>query len=180
MGLTAERREFLVDAIGEERVAQEEGKNKDLAEALKELKVDFKEADEEETQPIEVEETEVAEPEAGKGFDVAALNQFLEGQNAEIKDVKAVVEGLAQAVIALAKSDDEKIAEQITPRAHVTKDSVPIWLRSASQSDKNVIDKDDEKDQKLLDSKPTNDKSAASWIGDAMGGQSDPNAAVPM
>lgn len=181
MGLTAERREFLVDAIGEERVAQEEGKNKDLAEALKELKVDFKEADEEETQPVEVEQPKEEEvSEDGKGLDVAALNKFLEGQSAEIKDVKETVDGLTKAIIELAKSDDQKIAEQITPRAHVTKDAAPIWLRAASQSDKNVIDDDDEKGKKLLENKPTNNKSAASWVGEAMGGQSDPNAAVPM
>lgn len=179
MGFTDERRVFLVEALGEEKVAELEASTKDMSEELKALGIEFKEAEiaEEETQPIEAEETEEEEGKSVVNVSLAAealiekmglpaLSDYLKGQATTIEEQGATIAALTAQVKELTKSSDEKVAESLTPRVG---DQL-VWL---SQSKETEVKDDDP----LLETGPKNEK-GASWIQETHGGVADP-AAIP-
>ncbi len=146
---TQERREFLVGAFGEEKVADLEGITKDMAEELKNLGVEFKEAEKPAEKPAEEPATEEVEGKAVvkvqldadkviEELGLPALSEYLEGQAKTIEEQQASIKTLTVALAELTKSEDEKIAEKLTPRAA----KVPIWLQ-ASESAETVVEKED-------------------------------------
>ena len=180
-----QKREFLVGRLGEEKVAELEASTKDRVEILKELGIEFKEAEE---IPVVVKEEEptpeepVVEKEATAldakaildALGLSELSEYLEGQSKQVEELTATVKEQSETITALQKSDDEKIAETLTPRVDVEKDLQPVWLRRLSQSD---VTKAGEEDP-LLKEKPGTE---SSWISDAMGQYApDPSAEVPM
>jgi hypothetical protein len=160
-----ERRKFLIDALGEERVSELEESTGEMAKELKAMGIEFKEKAEDE-KPKE------KEKEAAKGTSVVnvnvdtdeliekiglvALSDLLQKQD---ETIKALTEKIAE----LSKTDDEKIAKKMTPKAAK---SGLFWLEGASKSEDNILDKDDEKDKELGDSKP-GDKADGSWLAEA-------------
>ena len=180
---TPQKREFLVERLGEEKVAELEASTKDRAEILKELGVEFKEAEEkpvvekeEETPEEPVVEKETPEFDAKaitEALGLSELSDYLEAQSKQIKDLTATTESQAATIAELKKSDDEKIAETLTPRVDVEKDA-PVWLRRLSQSEETKVEEDEE----LLKEKPGKE---TTWISDAMGQHvPDPSAEVPV
>ncbi|KKM01090.1 hypothetical protein LCGC14_1797900, partial [marine sediment metagenome] len=142
---TPERREYLVEALGEEKVAGIEASTKNMSDELKELGVEFKAVEQE--KPKEEEKktgpainVSVDSEEILEKMGLEALSDLLRNQDATIKELTGKVE-------ALTKSDDEKIAETLTPKAGDL-----FWL---SQSEETVV-KDDEETKE-----PGN---KASWI----------------
>lgn len=175
---TPERREFLVDALGEEKVAELEASTKDMNEELKALGIEFKEQDPEEKPKEEgAEETPKTEDEGKSVVNVSldadalieqiglpALSKYLEAQNKTIEDLTAKVEQLT-------KSDDDKIAEALTPKAG---DQL-LWLRP-SESEETALKEGDE----LAESKPELTKpTEGSWVTEVMSGGSPASEAVP-
>ena len=101
MGFTPDRRAFLVDALGEEKVAELEASTKDLAEQLKELGIEFKEVEEEQVvveekttleKPVESETTATDVKELIESLGLDKLSEYLEGQEAVIKALGITVE----------------------------------------------------------------------------------------
>jgi len=182
MGFTPDRRSFLVDALGEEKVAELEGSTKDLAEELKELGIEFKEVEEEQVvekeetleKPVESETTETDVKEIIESLGLDKLSEYLEGQDIEMKALKTLVEEQSAVIFELKKSDDEKVADALKPKVDMKADIMPIWMRQASQSDDNILTKEEE------DSLEVAKETGASWIGAAMGRTADPGANVPM
>ena len=89
-------------------------------------------------------------------------------------ELKGTIEEQNKVIAQLSKSSDEKVAETLMPRVDA-KALEPIWLKRLSQSDKTKAD--EEKDEKLLASKPGDEKS---WVSQAMGAAPDPKSSVPM
>ena len=180
-----QKREFLVGRLGEEKVAELEASTKDRVEILKELGIEFKEAEEipvvekeEEPTPEEpVVEKEATALDAKAILDalgLSELSEYLEGQSKQVEELTATVKEQSETITALQKSDDEKIAETLTPRVDVEKDLQPVWLRRLSQSEETKAGEEDP----LLKEKPGTE---SSWISDAMGQYApDPSAEVPM
>ena len=179
MGFTPKRRQFLVDAVGEDTVSEKEEETEGKAKALENLDVEFK--DVLETLERIAENGDGEEPgddgptEArGKEFDYGKLNEFLEVQQKAIDSHGKAIETIADAVIQLTKSDDQKVAEKLRPRVDVEKDTTPIWERSLSKSTETELDEEEDKD--LSDSKP--EVKEPHWLVDALGAPVD-EAAVP-
>lgn len=183
MGFTPDRRAFLVDALGEEKVAELEASTKDLAEELKELGIEFKEVEEKQVvvkdeptleEPVETEAPVDDVKELLKALGIDKLSEYLEGQETLIKTLKETVESQGKNIASLQKSDDEKVAEALKPKVDVEKDIKPVWLRSASQSDDNLLTKEEEE---LVDKAK---ETGAAWVSEVFGTQPDPGANVPM
>lgn len=191
MGFTPERRDFLVTALGEEEVMKLESDTEGRGKALDELGVEWKGIaevlesiesgpdDEDENEPAEVveDQEEALEPVPAKDLEqLEGLNEYLETQaETQVSHGKAI-EAIAVAVEGLVKSDDEKIAKAIRPKNDV-KEMIPVWQRSETKSEDNVIDEDDADDKELADSKPGEDRS--DWIEETMGAGIQDLAAVP-
>jgi len=183
MGFTPDRRAFLVDALGEEKVAELEASTKDLAEQLKELGIEFKEVEEKQVvekedktleKPVESETTVLDVKALMESLGLDKLSEYLEGQEAVIKALGKTVEEQNTVIAELKKSDDEKVAEVLKPKVDVKADVMPVWLRKASQSDETILTEEEEKSLELAK------ETGASWVGAAMGMTADPGANVPM
>ena len=164
------------------------------AKALDELGVEWKEVGEtlgrlaeldEEDEPTETKEGDQALlATIKKELGLDKLSEFLEGLQNESKEHGEVLVALTKVVAKLAKNDDEKIAEQLTPKVHVEKTTVPIWLKALSRSDDTEMDEDDEGDKELIDSKPTfaelgDVPEDQRWITEVHGGGVPDKGAVP-
>jgi uncharacterized protein YifE (UPF0438 family) len=190
MGFTPERRDFLVDALGEEVVMELEGDTEGRGKALDELGVEWKgiadileqvdSGPENKDEPAEVavvedeEEAEEAIPAKDLG-QLEGLNEYLEKQAATLESQGKAIGAIAVAVEDLVKSDDEKIAKVIRPK-NDAEEFEPIWKRSVTKSEENVIDEDDAEDKELADSKPG---VPSDWIEETMGAGIQNAAAVP-
>ena len=160
---TTERREFLVGALGEEKVAELEGITKVMAEELKELGVEFKDTEESAEKPAEepkeegksVIKAEVDADEVIQKLGLPALSEYLEKQDKTIKEQQESIKALTEKVNELAKSEDEKIAEKLTPRAA----KAPIWLRASESKETEVKEEDVPKGP---------GKEASHWISEAL------------
>ena len=116
------------------------------------------------------------------GFD--KLSEFLEGLEGNVKDQGLALAALTKVVEKIALKDDEKIAEQLTPKVHVEKTTVPIWLKALSRAEETEIDEDDEEDKELVESKPTfaelgDVPEDQRWIAEVHGGGAPDKGAVP-
>jgi hypothetical protein len=190
MGFTPERRDFLVDALGEEVVMELEGDTEGRGKALDELGVEWKgiadileqvdSGPENKDEPAEVavvedeEEAEEAIPAKDLG-QLEGLNEYLEKQAATLESQGKAIGAIAVAVEDLVKSDDEKIAKVIRPK-NDAEEFEPIWKRSVTKSEENVIDEDNTEDKELADSKPG---VPSDWIEETMGAGIQNAAAVP-
>ena len=137
---TPERREYLVEALGEEKVAGIEANTKNMSDELKELGVEFKAVEQE--QPKEEKRktgpaisVNINSDDILEKMGLEALSDLLRSQDAAIKELTEKVEELT-------KSDDEKIAKELTPKAGDL-----FWLDRPSQSEETVV-KDDEEIKK--------------------------------
>jgi hypothetical protein len=185
MGLTPEKREFLVDAMGEELVMGIEEDTEGRAKALEGLGVEFKGMEEALSaiaEPEEAEEMEEApETEAVPAKEFEGLSKYLEKQaEATEANSKAIV-AIGGALVELSKSDDAKVAAAIRPKISM-KDTVPVWQRSASESKENIIEvsddgePEDEEDKDLLESKPGTE---SHWMEEVLGAGAVEVAPVP-
>jgi hypothetical protein len=151
MAFNAAKREFLVDKLGEERVVLLENDTKGMREALDKAGVEWKELEAVEDKdgapaPVLSEEASKAiadaagkaaaealvETNAFKGM-VTSLDEVKAGQVQALEDQK----GIRDRLVALERTDDEKIASAVMgksgrPNGHV-----------ASQDPGTVVDKDD-------------------------------------
>ncbi len=175
---TSERREFLVGALGEEKVAELEGVTKVMSEELKNLGVEFKEAEKPAEEPAkesttkEVEEGKVVEVKVDAGevvekLGIPALSEYLENQDQFIKGLVETTKALTEKVDELSKSEDEKIAKKLTPRFS----AVPVWLRASDSKETEV------KEGEEIPKGPGNE--SGSWVGDSLGGITPDAAAQP-
>ena len=175
---TEEKRGYLVAALGEEKVAELEGSTKDMAEELKALGIEFKEAEKPAEEPAKESTTEKVEE--GKAVEakvdadevvaklgIPALSEYLEKQDKFIKGLVETTKALVEKVDELSKSEDEKIAEKLTPRFGQT----PIWLRASDSKETEV------KEGEEIPKGPGNEGS--SWVSDALGGITPDAAAQP-
>ena len=192
--LNPDKRAFLVSAIGEDRVRDIEADTKGAADTL-DLVLESKEAGDPEPAPAaEAEPTPAPAgdpapepegepvPEAIKALaksiageveakiGVTKLNGFLTDMAGQVGTLQKTVAEIGTKVEALQKTDDQKIAEAITPAAAEVKGaSVPIWLRAASASQENLIDPASESDKRLAEAKPSNKTTAPKEVAWAAG-----------
>lgn len=106
---TGKKREFMVNAIGEEEVARLENDTKALREALEAAGVDWKELPEDDPIDIKALASEAAKAAAEALVETPAFKALTETANKTQQDVEA----LAGRVDALEKSDDEKVAKAL-------------------------------------------------------------------
>ena len=151
MGFSGKKRTWLVGQLGEDEVARLEGDTDAMKAALVAKGVDFKDAPADDGEGADKGKVPGAPPadddEANKALvatvaeaAVKALTEsdafkgLTEGQ-AELTET---VKGLTDRLVALERTDDEKIAAQVGARAHKPNGHV------ASQSDKNVVGEKEE------------------------------------
>ena len=185
MGLTPEKRNFLVEAMGEEKVMELEQDTEKRAKALEDLGVEYKGLEEALSaiaEPEEAEEEEEApETEAVPAKEFEGLSAYLETQSEATKANSKAIVAIGETLVDLSKSDDEKVAEAIRPKISM-KDTKPIWQRSASESKENIIEVNDdgepkdEDDKDLLKSKPG---SETHWMETVLGTGATEIAPVP-
>lgn len=149
--MDVKKRKFLVDKLGEDRVKELEARPAELSKALKDAGIEYKEVTEDFEEAVKA----VTESKAYKSL-VAALDDLKaqkEKDSKAIEDLQTLVAQIGEAIKELKKSDDEKIAETLSPRS--------TNLKRASESKDNILDP--EKDKEL-------GKAAPSWLEAAMGG----------
>ena len=105
MAFTGERRKWLVDALGEEVVAGLEKNTESTAEQLKELGVEYKEAEA---------ATEAATEAQSEGF--KALAEQVAALTTTVGQLAGVVAGQQKALAEVKKTDDEKIEDAFLAR----------------------------------------------------------------
>ncbi len=121
MGLTDERRGFLVKHIGEGRVTALEKLLEEKEEDLKSGKVDFKEVL---AEAIEAAPTPDPKPAEGKGEGdapkgddaIAKLVTVIEAQGTQLTEIATAQAEQGEQIKALQASDDEKIAAKMAPQ----------------------------------------------------------------
>ena len=189
MGFNPERRGFLVEALGEERVKKLEGETEGRGKALESLGVEYKEL----SDTLERLADDGGDEEEGAGVGdgpgdlkavptvdqiAAAVAQKLELKELSelLKDQSQTILAMGKALTALAKSDDEKVAETLRPRADV-KEFIPIWSRRLSQAKETVVDEEKPKDKELVEAKPGPSKQ--SWVTETFGPPQSEAAAIP-
>jgi len=187
MGFNPARRGFLVEALGEERVKKLESETEGRGKALEGLGVEYKEL----SDTLERLADDGGDEEEGAGAGdgpgdlkavptvdqiAAAVAQKLELKELSelLKDQSQTILAMGKALTALAKSDDEKVAEAMRPRADA-KEFVPIWSRRLSQSEETKVD--ETKDKELAETKPGPSKQ--SWITETFGPPQSEAAAIP-
>ena len=122
MGLSDEKRAYLVEHMGEPRVAAIEKVLEEKEEALKSGEIDFKEVL---AEAIEAAPAPDAKPAEGKGdgepkSDAAAalgakINELFEGLSGKVDEIAAAQGEQGEQIKALKASDDEKIAALMHP-----------------------------------------------------------------
>ena len=185
MGFNPERRGFLVEALGEERVKKLEGETEGRGKALEGLGVEYKELSD--TLERLADDGGDGEEDAGDGPGdlkavptvdqiAAAVAQKLELKELSelLKDQSQTILAMGKALTALAKSDDEKVAEILRPRADV-KEFIPVWSKRLSQSEETKVDETNDKE--LAETKPGPSKQ--SWITETFGPPQSEAAAIP-
>jgi hypothetical protein len=124
MGLSDERRGFLVEHIGEGRVTALEKLLEEKEEDLKSGKVDFKEVLAEVIEATPEGGAKAAEGDAGGEPDgvadglpaeIAKLTALVEAQGKQLAEIVTGQGDQATAIKALQRTDDEKIAEKMAP-----------------------------------------------------------------
>jgi len=176
--MNANKRKFLVDKLGEDRVKELESLPAEMEKSLKGLGVEYKEANE---HPV-VNSKEIPFPDdpylaAGdrvigiKQISEAAVKAFIESEafktinnaltesKTKSETLEIAVTEISKALKELQKTDDEKIAMAIAPKSQAS------TLKRASESKDNLVDP--EGDEEL-----TGSKAAPSWLGSALGGLS--------
>jgi hypothetical protein len=160
MGLTPEKKTKLTELLGEERVAQIEAGTKSLEEAAKAAGVDYKTIEDKPAEPP-AEKVVVINNTATQAVDEKALSGFLEAQETRLKALEektfaqdALITEMAAALKAVKQSDDQKVADALTPKAV---DWSPIWAKAASKSDATKLDEKKTEDQALKDRAPKMD-----------------------
>ncbi len=162
--LNAEKRAKLVELLGEDRVKAIEAGTQTLKAAAEAAGVDFKSVDVEEPEtqdqqavdqktavnnaPVDVKE--LASQLVGL-LQLKELSEFVGGLDATLKTLQQRVDAIEGNVKALKESDDQKIAQALTPKAA---DFVPVWGKAASQSGATVLKDGNQNDQALKDSAP--------------------------
>ena len=167
--LSDDKKAFLIEHLGEEKVAEIEAKTAELRNAAEDAGVDFKEVVgiDDQTAPTSVEEiaAQLAEPVAKAVIESLELDN-LSGALVAVKEAGdamdarvAVIEG---ALKELVKSDDDKLVDKLTPKAA----DIFAWsTKRASQSEDTLLDKDKEEDKDLLSKGPDAGSALASFIG---------------
>lgn len=159
MGLTESKKAFLLKYLPEERITEIENDTEALRKAAEEAGVDWKAFEEAET--IEEPKIQVSEVIAGlvepvtsaviEHLELGKLSELVEGMKAASESLVSEIASLKVQVAELSKSEDEKVAEIITPKAV----KAFSWMeKAASHSEETLLNKDDDKDQKLIESKP--------------------------
>ncbi|HLE05316.1 MAG TPA: hypothetical protein VI729_11995, partial [Anaerolineales bacterium] len=185
MGFNPARRGFLVEALGEERVKKLESETEGRGKALEGLGVEYKELSD--TLERLADDGGDGEEDAGDGPGdlkavptvdqiAAAVAQKLELKELSelLKDQSQTILAMGKALTALAKSDDEKVAEILRPRADV-KEFIPVWSKRLSQSEETKVD--ETKDKELAETKPGPSKQ--SWVTETFGPPQSEAAAIP-
>ncbi len=173
--MNKEKRKFLVDKLGEERVKELESRPAELSKSLKEMGIEYKEVKEETSEStdnkekiavvtdghgmkeaVEAAVKAITESETFKGLVVIVddLKSQKEKDTKTITDLQTQVKEMGETIKSLQKSDDEKIAQVLTPR------SSAAGLKRASESKENLVT---DKDKELQ-----GDKAAPSWLGAAL------------
>jgi hypothetical protein len=184
----------LVEALGEERVKKLEGETESRGKALEGLGVEYKELSDtlERLADDDGEEEEVVGDGPGDlktrlyiGKTAPSVDQIAAAVAAKLelkelsellKDQSQTILAMGKALTALAKSDDEKVAETLRPRADV-KEFIPIWSRRLSQSEETRVDEEKPKDKELVEAKPGPSKQ--SWVTETFGPPQSEAAAIP-
>jgi hypothetical protein len=118
MGLTDERRGFLVEYMGETQVTALEKLLEEKEQDLKDGKVDFKEvlAEAIEASPSPDPKPADGDGEAPKGDDaIGKLTALIEGQGTQLAEIATAQANQAEEIKALQRTDDEKIAAKMAP-----------------------------------------------------------------
>jgi len=189
MGFNPERRGFLVEALGEERVKKLEGETEGRGKALESLGVEYKElSDTLERLAVAGETEEEESTDGGEPGDspikamvdvdqiAAAVAQKLELKELSelLKDQSQTILAMGKALTALAKSDDEKVAETLRPRADV-KEFIPSWSKRLSQAAETTVDETNDKE--LIKSQLG--LTTKSWVTETLGTPQSEAAAIP-
>ncbi len=154
-GLSPEKAEFLATLADEDFVAEVEADTEGKATILDEANIESKAK----KKPKDKDAEKAPKPsgpsdfkELEKYLKMDELGKVLAGLQKTQKEQSGVLLLLATAVEKLAKDDDLKISEKLTPRTDVEKDVEPAWMKALSQSEETKIDEENDKD--LDDSKP--------------------------
>ena len=157
--LTPKKREFLAKLADEDFVAEVESDTEGKATILNITNIESKAKDEPKEDPKDKGAEKAPKPsgpsdfkELEKYLKMEELGKVLAGLQKTQKEQSGVLLLLATAVEKLAKDDDLKISETLTPRTDVEKDVEPAWMKALSQSEETKVD--EEKDKDLDDSKP--------------------------
>ena len=164
MAFSTAKRVYLVGILGEDKVKELESKTGEMAKELEAMGVMWKETDD--IPPVM---PAPAQPQPDDHILRAVLDSLnlpelqtglaaMKARADLVPELQAQVKALADRVTALAKSDDEKIAEVIAPRVKPVE-----WFR-ASQAKETQLS-DDEKDKKLKTAAPEYE-----WLENAMAG----------
>ena len=161
MAFSVEKRAYLVGVLGEEAVKEIESQTGEMAKALDAAGVSWKETDEPKAAPAQSQPDEHILKAVLDSLNLPELQTGLAAMKAQadlVPELQAQVKALTASVAALAKTDDEKIAEVIAPRVKPVE-----WFR-ASQAKETQLS-DDEKDKKLKTVAPEYE-----WLENAMAG----------
>jgi len=147
MGFTAEKRAFLVDALGEDKVTQIEAGATALRKELEDAGATFKDL---------LDDGEAPAPSQAVTVDLAPLTGLLEELKGGIAKMQETVTGLegqvvehGNAIKALQKTDDEKIAAAIAPKGALRPDQSP------ANSDGNTVSEEEAKKEGAGDPPPS-------------------------
>jgi cation transport regulator ChaB/uncharacterized protein GlcG (DUF336 family) len=158
--MNANKRVFLVDKLGEDRVKELESRPAELSKALKDQGIEYKEIETPVTPPPAPASTKEIADAAVKAITESeafkAINTALTEAKAKSDKFETTILEMGKTIKELQKSDDEKIAATIAPK------STAAGLKRASESKDNLVDP--EKDKELSGTK------AAPWLGAALGG----------
>lgn len=166
MPFKPEKRTFLVDMMGEERTAQLEQGLSFLGKELEEAGVRFK-TDEEEDKPVP--DAGEADPVAGVGEgnkpvpvldSEAVVSAVKELVTQELSGIKQLLTDVSTRLIALEKSDDEKIAQALSPKQ---KEATPSNGNRPSADGSNVVT--DAKEIKELEKQSLDSSLSNSLVG---------------
>jgi len=169
MPLSKEKRDFLAKYLPEDTISALEGTTDELRKAAEAAGVDWKAVEAAEAPIAEAIPAPVADPKiedivsvlAGPLADAVAERLQLGNLSTAVADMKAKTDTLAalgtrleaveQALVMAQKSDDEKIAATMTPKAA----AVFSWFdKAASHSKDNTLKEGDKQDEALKDTKP--------------------------
>jgi len=158
MGLSENKKAFLSKYLPQERITEIENDTEGLRKAAEEAGVDWKAFEESEEVKPDIQVADViaglVEPVTAaviEHLEMGKLSEMVEDMKAANESLIAQVAALTTQVKELSKSDDEKVAQVITPKAA----KAFSWMdNAASHSSDTLLKEGDLEDDKLKTSKP--------------------------